>query len=320
MPTKIQINYNQTIDIKNKTQIKFNTSIPYAPNSTRAELSAIIYLFLTLPSNYKIYIHLDNLSAIHILKNNLLYNHPTQTKINNWDIIHILNYLIKKKNIQFTTHKTKSHSKNSFHNIADLLAKQGTNKIEIQLNTKPFQLPLFFTWNQILLPLKIRKFCTNILSIQTFNKLIQLKTFRNLQPFNILQLTNIINSQNDNHKLYSLRNKIILNNLPTMANLNTRYPNLYLTPNYAFCNQYENTYHILSCTFHSINSYEILLNQITNTLNILNLNNTLSQTIFQIINHNNNSQNLINILLLFIQGIILTTFYDQINSLLKKTT
>ena len=105
-----------------------------------------------------------------------------------------------------------------------------------------------------------------------------------------------------------------------MANLNTRYPNLYLTPNCAFCNQYENTYHILSCTLHSINLYEILLNQITNTLNILNLNNTLSQTIFQIINHNNNSQNLINILLLFIQGIILTTHYDQINSLLKKTT
>src|SRR5439155_16066987 len=100
-------------------------------------------------------------------------------------------------------------------------------------------------------------------SVQIF---FQLKTFRNLQLFNILQLTNIINSQNDNPKLYSFRNKIILNNLPTMANLNTRYPNLYLTPNCAFCNQYENTYHILSCTLHSINLYEILHNQITNTL------------------------------------------------------
>ena len=105
-----------------------------------------------------------------------------------------------------------------------------------------------------------------------------------------------------------------------MANLNTRYPNLYLTPNCAFCNQYEDTKHILSCILHKTNPHEILLNQITNTLNTLNLNNTSSQTILQIIAYNNNSQNLTNTLLLLIQGIIQITHYDQINSLIKKTT
>src|SRR5205814_10259523 len=144
-----------------------------------------------LPTNYKVHLHLDNLSTIQILNHNLPYDYPTQTKTNNWDIVHILNYLIKKKNIQYTTHKTKSHSKNSFHNIADSLAKLGTNKSEIQLNTEYFYLPLSFSWKHILLPLKIRKFCTNIFSIQSFNKITQLKTFRNLQPFNILQFTNI---------------------------------------------------------------------------------------------------------------------------------
>src|SRR5207244_4239234 len=148
--TKIQINYNQTINIKCKTQKEKNQ---FKLSINQQEIQALQKIYYTLTNSptsilpeiiifqpnislfqNTIHIHLDNLSAIHILKNNLPYNHPTQTKINNWDIIHILNYLIKKKNIQFTTHKTKSHSKNSFHNIADSLAKQGTNKIEIQLN------------------------------------------------------------------------------------------------------------------------------------------------------------------------------------------
>src|SRR6266487_3397014 len=91
-------------------------------------------------------------------------------------------------------------------------------------------------------------------------------------------------------------------------------------PNCTFCNQYKNTKHILSCILYSINLYEILFNQITNTLDIFNSNNTSSQTILQIITYNNNSQNLINTFLLLIQAIILTTCYDQTNSLLKKTT
>jgi len=89
--TDASIKNSQTPNIKtgiawilqNNTQTKFNTSISNAPNSTRAELSIFIFLFLTLPTNSKIHIHLDNLSAIQILKNNLSYNSPTQTKQNN---------------------------------------------------------------------------------------------------------------------------------------------------------------------------------------------------------------------------------------------
>ena len=104
-----------------------------------------------------------------------------------------------------------------------------------------------------------------------------------------------------------------------MANLNTCYPNLYLTSNCAFCNQYEDTKHILSCILYKTNLHEILLNQITNTLNTLNLNITSPRTILQIIAYNNNFQNLTNTLLLLIQKIIQITYYDQINSLIKKT-
>jgi ribonuclease HI len=131
--------------LENDTQIKFNASITYAPNSTRAELAALISLFLILSSNYQIHIHLDSLSTIQTLTYSIPYNHNSQTKQNNWDIIHILNFLTKHKNINYITHKVKSYSNNTLHNIIDTLAKHGANKTEFKLNLNYFYLPTFFT-------------------------------------------------------------------------------------------------------------------------------------------------------------------------------
>src|SRR6185437_1359441 len=138
----------------------------------------------------------------------------------------------------------KSHSNNILHNITDSLSKHGANKTNLKYNLDHFYLPTFFSWKEIPITFKLRKFCKNLVSIQTFNKLLQLKSLRKLPTINILLLTEIINSQNSNPKLYSIRNKILLNNLLTMTNLNTRYPLLYLTPNCSYCNQYKtlNTY------------------------------------------------------------------------------
>jgi len=105
-----------------------------------------------------------------------------------------------------------------------------------------------------------------------------------------------------------------------MANLNTRYPNLYLTSNCSYCNQYENTEHLLSCTLHSINLPNLLQQHITEQLQILKITNISSQIILQILIFNYNSQNSLNILLLLIQGTIPTTCFDQTNILHKKLT
>ncbi len=105
-----------------------------------------------------------------------------------------------------------------------------------------------------------------------------------------------------------------------MANLNTRYPNLYLTSNCSFCNQHENTEHLLLYTLHSIDFHNILLIQITDYLNTLSLTNTAPQTILQHILLNSNPPDLTNTFLLLIQEIISTNCYEQINSLLKKST
>jgi len=110
--------------------------------------------------------------TIQTLTNSIPYNYNSQTKQNNWDIIHILNFLIKHKNINYIIHKIKSHSNNTLHNIVDTLAKQGANKTKLKLNLEHFYLPTFFTWNQIPITYKLYKFCKNLISIQTFNKLL----------------------------------------------------------------------------------------------------------------------------------------------------
>src|SRR6185437_5151845 len=106
--------------LENNTQIQFNASITHVSNSTQAELVALIPLFLILPVNYHIYIHLNSLFTIQTLSNSIPYYRSSQTKQNNWDIIHILNYLIKLKNINYITHKVKSYSNNILHNITTL--------------------------------------------------------------------------------------------------------------------------------------------------------------------------------------------------------
>jgi hypothetical protein len=107
-----------------------------------------------------------------------------------------------------------------------------------------------------------------------------------------------------------------------MSNLNIRYPLLYLTPNCSYCNQYENTEHLLLCSLHLYNPKDILINEITNTLNLLNLSETSPNTILQILYPQNPYSNLsiYNTILLLIQGTITLNQHMQLQLILKKPT
>jgi hypothetical protein len=184
----------------------------------------------------------------------------------------------------FTTHEVKSYSQNTFHNISDSLAKKRCQ--QTRTYSKPWiSLPSsYFSWNKISKTFKLHKFYLNLLSIQNFNKFLQLKAIRNIQLFNIQQFAEIINLQNFNTKLYSLRNKILLNNLLIIANLHIRYPLLYLTSNYSTCNQYKNIEHLLTWLSFSYNSSNILITYITTSFNSLNLSENLLYPILQTFN------------------------------------
>ena len=131
--------------------IKFNAAtIPY-PDTTRAELEAIISLLLATPNNTHIHIHLDNKTAIKNLKQKY-YTKILQNQ--NWDILLTINQIKSIKNLTFTLHKVKSHS-NSLHNQADLLAKRETNKPIFRISYNHIDLPIYFQWENYLILFKI---------------------------------------------------------------------------------------------------------------------------------------------------------------------
>src|SRR6185436_146865 len=165
---------------EHNTQIKFNCAISSYPDSTRAELEAIVYLLLILPINSYSNIHLDNLSA---LKNIQLF--PSLHKflhIKNWDILFIIHHFIQTKSLNISFYKVKTHSNNFFHNQADLLAKQGTSKHLIISNFTTL-LPDHFKWHDYIIPTKTRIFLQNTITIQSLLSWSQLKSFQN--PFSI---------------------------------------------------------------------------------------------------------------------------------------
>ena len=70
----------------------------------------------------------------------------------------------------------------------------------------------------------------------------------------------ILNSLKNNSQKYSFHIKILTNNLPTMQNLNIRYPYLYTTSNCIQCLNTENTKHILLFKKNNSNIYQSLIN------------------------------------------------------------
>jgi hypothetical protein len=229
--------------------------------------------------------------------------------------------LINTKKIKIIFHKTKSHSKkNTYHNIADQLAKQGNNKPIIQLNLNFSTQITHFSWNQHIIPFKLRNFMKTHNFIYTLNKIVQLKPLRSIPPINTKLFFQIINSENTNIKIYSLRLKIILNNLPTMENLKIRYPNLYLTSNCTRCNHPENTIHLITCTQNNINIEQILLSKIIQTTNQITSIQNSHQLLYSLfINYSTNSNiSISNLLLLIIQGLFPLELTNQLQTLLRK--
>ena len=199
------------------------------------------------------------------------------------------------------------------------MAKRGTNRQPIILNLNVFNFLIFFSWHEYLIPIQIRKFCKNIILTETINCFLQLQNINNILKFNLKLFFNIINSQNFNSYLYSFHIKILLNNLPTVANLNLRLPLIYLTSNCVYCNSYEDLNHLLQCSQTS-NYSQILLQTISQALIQLNINYILLQNLLQIFLPLNNDSSHTNNMIYLIQETFPTHMTTQLHLLLHKKT
>src|SRR5260364_62136 len=107
----------------------------------------------------------------------------------------------------------------------------------------------------------------NIIKIQELISWSSLKFFNNYTLDINWNLTfKILKYLEYNSSLYSFYIKILTNNLPTMQNLNIRYPNLYTTNQCCKCSSIEDTLHILLCSKNTENIQQSLTNIINNTL------------------------------------------------------
>ena len=304
---------------ENDLSIKFNAAIHPSPDSSRSELAAIISLLLVLPINSTITILIDNLIAI----NNLLNLSPSKLIQNkNWDIITIINSIKLTKNISIIPTKVKSHSNSSIHNQADLLAKQGSNKPILEISYIYFNLPTYFLWNNHTITFKICSFIKNTITIQDLISWSSLKFFDNYAPDINWNLTfKIINSLEYDSSKYSFYIKILTNNLPTMQNLNIRYPSLYTTNKCCKCSLIEDTLHILLCSKNTETIQQSLINITNNTLHQLQLNIPSTILLNSLLLITTNSPNIQpDLLLPTILGIFSKSIYQNIKTLLNKQT
>ena len=305
---------------ENDPSIYFNAAINPSPDSSRSELIATIPLLLAIPNNSVITIYIDNLSAI----KNLIY--PPSFKLiqnKNWDIISIINSIKSTKNISITPIKVESHSTNSLHNQADLLAKQGSDKPIIEISYTYFKLPTHFLWNNYIITHKARSFIKNIIKIQELTSWSSLKFFNNYTLDINWNLTfKILKSLEYNSSLYPFYIKILTNNLPTMQNLNICYPNLYTTNQCCKCSSIEDTLHILLCSKNTENIQQSLTNIINNTLQqsqLISISDiTLLNTLSLLSTNSTNIQ--YNFLIPTILGIYSKPTYHNTKILLKKQT
>ena len=79
--------------------------------------------------------------------------------------------------------------------------------------------------------MKIRTFVKNTITIQELSTWSTLKFFDSIIDIKWVLIFKILNSLKNNSQKYSFHIKILTNNLPTMQNLNIRYPYLYITLN-----------------------------------------------------------------------------------------
>ena len=122
----------------------------------------------------------------------------------------------------------------------------------------------------------------NIITIKELYNFFQLKYLQNLPKSKLSITLSIINSLEYNLYKYSLRIKIITNNLSTMQNLSIRYSHLYSTSNCTRCQNFENTLHLFTCPSTSHNNINILTNIIFDIFLTLKLNQSFTQQILNI--------------------------------------
>jgi exonuclease III/ribonuclease HI len=126
--SKMGIGWIAKVRDKIDNNISFRSRLENWPSSTRAELGAIWAAILAAPVETQVHIFTDSKSAIEAVeKAQKVVQIRSWFKLRNRSILRQIIDCSKAKKLELRLHKVKSHSGNKANDIADRLAKEGTN-------------------------------------------------------------------------------------------------------------------------------------------------------------------------------------------------
>jgi ribonuclease HI len=246
----------------------FQAGVDNWPSALRAELVAIILTLLVIPQKSQIEIRTDNSTCINTLQTlqnpQIKDTGKRNRKRKNWQLWMRCIDLIQKKQITVQMTKVKAHSKDTSNNKVDLLAKEAKEEPEI-IWTKWYRQEALtmFCWNEIPIDIGIREFVKELHKRSTLMKWvgqnrIQKRWLREINDhenfdwrgfWEANRVGGALDTSIKKTKEKSFRIKIMHNELPTLDNMNRRFPKEYRNlVNCIYCKEEkESLEHLFSC-------------------------------------------------------------------------
>jgi ribonuclease HI len=160
-------------------QVFFNASIENWVSSTRAEIFAILTALIVFPRNSTISIYSDSLATI-LGYESYVTNHNfsvrTNEKVPNYTLWLTIKYIVDHLNLNVSLVKVKGHSDDVYNNIADHIAKSGTQLPPLSINyLKIPSINILFNFNQIPIESSIRYFLKYLFDASNFSAILDLQ-------------------------------------------------------------------------------------------------------------------------------------------------
>ncbi|RHZ83254.1 hypothetical protein Glove_99g211 [Diversispora epigaea] len=240
-------------------------SIHYPASSTRAELWEILSVLWVASHKTSITIFTDSESSIKAIKGYIEGKKGKHwSNYSNPHVLQVIKEIINTKELNIVLEKVEAHKGDLLNEQADKLAKLGVNSgsnFEINPNFIREQ-QCHFTWNKQEIDAGIKEFVKKKDEIESTTTWFLQHRINNWLNKNIINETNWkwsietwhetkITNNKTNSKENSLRAfslKLLNEELPTMATLHTRKPNIYTSTECPFCKKYKETNsHIFMC-------------------------------------------------------------------------
>ncbi|RHZ58966.1 hypothetical protein Glove_366g12 [Diversispora epigaea] len=246
-------------------QFTWKNNIEGPASSTRAELWGILSVLWIASHKTSITIFTDSESSIKAIKGYIEGKKGKHwSNYSNPHVLQVIKEIINTKELNIVLEKVEAHKGDLLNEQADKLAKLGVNSgsnFEINPNFIREQ-QCHFTWNKQEIDAGIKEFVKKKDEIESTTTWFLQHRINNWLNKNIINETNWkwsietwhetkITNNKTNSKENSLRAfslKLLNEELPTMATLHTRKPNIYMTTECPFCKKYKETNsHIFMC-------------------------------------------------------------------------